>query len=192
MRSLPLGVAIAAIVAASAAQAEPATYHIDPAHTFVNFEVLRHAGTSTTRGRFDRKEGSVIVDAAARRGKVDLAIDLASVSTGVPPFDAHLRGKDFLNAGEHPTARFTSDELSFDGDRIASVKGVLSMNGKDQPVTLAATHFNCYQSPLVKKEVCGGDFETTIVRSQWGMGYGLPGIPDSIRLLSSVEAIRQP
>ena len=37
----------------------------------------------------------------------------------------------------------------------------------------------------------GGDFETTIQRSQWGSTYGLPGIPDNVRLIVQVEAIKQ-
>ena len=52
-----------------------------------------------------------------------------------------------------------------------------------QPVTLKATNYNCYQNPMLKRETCGGDFETTIARSQFGMSYGLNyGLPDSIRL----------
>jgi polyisoprenoid-binding protein YceI len=39
--------------------------------------------------------------------------------------------------------------------------------------------------------VCGGDFETTIQRSTYGMTYGLPGIPDSIKLLIQVEGVKQ-
>ena len=59
-------------------------------------------------------------------------------------------------------------------------------------VTLTATNFNCYDSTMLKREVCGGDFETTITRSQWGMGWGLAfGIPDKIRLLIQVEAVKQ-
>jgi len=45
---------------------------------------------------------------------------------------------------------------------------------------------------MLKREVCGGDFETTITRSQWGMNWGLNfGFPDSVRLLVQVEAIKQ-
>jgi polyisoprenoid-binding protein YceI len=44
---------------------------------------------------------------------------------------------------------------------------------------------------MLKREVCGGDFETTIARSQWGIVYGLPGIPDNIRLLIQIEAVKQ-
>ncbi len=50
-----------------AAQAN--TYLIDPTHTFVNYEVS-HFGTSTNRGRFDNKEGTVVFDRAAKTGKV--------------------------------------------------------------------------------------------------------------------------
>ena len=45
---------------------------------------------------------------------------------------------------------------------------------------------------LLKREVCGGDFETTIARSQWGMNYGLNfGLPDNVRLLIQIEAVKQ-
>jgi polyisoprenoid-binding protein YceI len=56
---------------------------------------------------------------------------------------------------------------------------------------LKATRFNCFMHPALKREVCGGDFETTIQRSLWGSTYGLPGIPDNVRLLVQVEAIKQ-
>ncbi|MDP3223787.1 MAG: polyisoprenoid-binding protein, partial [Rubrivivax sp.] len=63
---------------------------------------------------------------------------------------------------------------------------------KSNPVTLKASNFNCYNNPMFKREVCGGDFETTIQRSQWGLGYGLPVVaPDNVRLLIQVEAIKQ-
>jgi polyisoprenoid-binding protein YceI len=45
---------------------------------------------------------------------------------------------------------------------------------------------------MLKREVCGGDFETTIKRSKWGVNYGLNfGFPDDVRLLIQVEAIKQ-
>ncbi|MEP6876269.1 MAG: YceI family protein, partial [Burkholderiales bacterium] len=70
--------------------------------------------------------------------------------------------------------------------------GTLTLLGKTQPVTLKASNFNCYTSPMLKREVCGGDFETTIARSQYGMAYGLNyGLPDNIRLLIQIEAIKQ-
>ncbi len=175
---------------ASLAQAQTATYAIDPTHTFVNFEA-KHFGTSTLRGRFDRKEGAVQFDRAGKSGKAEITIDIGSVSTGVAPLDGHLKSKDFFNAAEFASAKFVGDKFVFDGDKVVEIGGALTMLGKANPVTLKAANFNCYQHPMLKREVCGGDFETTIARSQWGMAYGLPGIPDNIRLLIQIEAIKQ-
>jgi len=183
--------ALAALVLAGAASAESATYAIEPTHTFVTFEA-KHFNTSTLRGRFDKKEGTVAFDRTAKSGKVELTLDPASVSTGVAPLDTHLKSKDFFDVSAQPTVKFVGDKLNFDGDKVTSVGGQLTMLGKTMPVTLNATNFNCYQNPMLKREVCGGDFETTIARSQWGMSYGLNyGIPDNIRLLIQVEAVKQ-
>jgi polyisoprenoid-binding protein YceI len=182
----------AALIAGAghAAASTAATYSIDPTHTTVIWEAL-HFGTSTNRGRFDKKEGTIKFDRAAKRGEVDITIDMASISTGVAPFDGHLKSKDFFDVANHPQARFVASGLSFDGDKVKEVAGTLTLLGKTQPVVLKASRFNCYQNPILKREVCGGDFETTIQRSLWGSTYGLPGIPDNVRLVVQVEAVRQ-
>jgi polyisoprenoid-binding protein YceI len=191
MRKTLAAALVAALVAASSlAQAESAAYSIDPNHTWVTFEAL-HFNTSTLRGRFERKEGGVTMDRAARTGTADITIDASSVSTGVASLDEQLKGKDFFNAGVTPSVRFVGDRFTFKGDKVGTVAGTLTMLGRTLPVTLTATHFNCYENPLLRREVCGGDFETTIARSRWGMNYGINfGFPDNIRLLIQIEAIR--
>ncbi len=184
-------IATAMLAAATLAHAEVNTYAIDPTHTFVTFEA-KHFGTSTLRGRFDKKEGSVTIDRVAKTGKADITFDVGSISTGVGPLDGHLKSKDFFNVAENPTAKFVGDKFTFDGAKVAAVAGSLTMLGKSMPVTLNATHFNCYDHPMLKREVCGGDFEATIQRSQWGMDYGVKmGLPDNIRLLVQIEAAKQ-
>lgn len=183
--------AAACLLAFGAAHAQTASYAIDPTHTFVSFEI-GHFGTSTNRGRWDKKEGTVQFDRAGKTGRVELTIDMNSINTGVPPFDGHLKSKDLFNTAEHPTAKFVSNKLVFAGDKVTAVEGTLTLMGKSNPVTLKASNFNCYNNPMFKREVCGGDFETTIQRSQWGLGYGLPVVaPDNVRLLIQVEAIKQ-
>ncbi|MEI7464388.1 MAG: YceI family protein [Burkholderiales bacterium] len=172
------------------ARAESATYKLDLTHTYVTFEA-RHFGTSTNRGRFDRKDGSITLDRAARTGKADITIDTASINTGLALFDSHLKGDNYLKAKEFPTAKFVGDKFSFDGDKVTAVAGTLTLLGKTLPITLTATNYNCYDSPFFKREVCGGDFETTLQRSDFGMSYGLPVIPDDIKLLIQIEAIKQ-
>ena len=184
---------LAALLAAGAvtAHAEIATYAIDPSHTFVTFEA-NHMGTSTSRGRFDKKEGTIALDKSGKTGKVDITIDATSISTGVPALDTHLKSKDFFNAEKFATGKFTTTKLNFNGDKVSEVEGTLTLLGKTQPDKLKATNFNCYMNPMVKREVCGGDFETTITRSAFGMAYGLNyGLPDSIRLLIQTEAVKQ-
>ena len=183
--------AVAALALAISAQAQGATYAIDPTHTFVTYEV-GHFGTSTNRGRFDKKEGTVQFDKAAKTGKVEVTFDLKSVSTGVELMNKHLQSADFFDSAKFPDAKFVGDKFVFNGDKVSEVVGSLTLRGKTMPVTLKASNFNCYANPMLKREVCGGDFETTIKRSQWGVNYGLEvGIPDDVRLLIQVEAVKQ-
>ncbi|HYN58887.1 MAG TPA: YceI family protein [Rubrivivax sp.] len=183
--------AVAALALAIGSHAQGATYAIDPTHTFVTYEVS-HFGTSTNRGRFDKKEGTVQFDKAAKTGKVEVVFDLKSVSTGVEMMNKHLQNADFFDSDKFPQAKFVGDKFVFNGDKVSEVVGTLTLRGKSMPVALKATNFNCYANPILKREVCGGDFETTIKRSQWGVNYGLElGIPDDVRLLIQVEAVKQ-
>ncbi len=191
MRKTLLALAAVATLSAGVAQAQSATYAIDPTHTFVTFEI-DHMGASTNRGRFDKKEGTVQLDKAGKTGKVELTIDATSLSTGTPPFDKHLQSADFFNVTQFPTLKFVGDKFSFNGDKVSEVAGTLTLLGKTMPVTLKANKFNCYENARIKREVCGGDFETTIQRSQWGMTWGSNfGFSDSVKLVVQVEAIKQ-
>lgn len=177
-------------LSAGVAHAESATYTVDPTHTFVTFEA-KHFGTSTNRGRFDKKSGSVTIDTAAKTGKVDISIDMASINSGTEAFNNHLKSKDFFNVEAFPKSTFVSDKVIFEGDKISAVVGTLTLLGKSQTVTLKANNYGCYQNPMLKREVCGGDFDTTITRSEYGMGYGLPFIPDNVHLVIQIEAVKQ-
>lgn len=191
MKKTLLALALVPVLFASAAQAQSAAYAIDPTHTFVTFEI-DHFGTSTNRGRFDKKEGTVSFDRAGKTGKVDITIDTSSVNTGTAPFDGHLKSAEILNVAAHPTARFVSDKFVFDGDKVKEVTGQFTLMGKTNPITLKANKFNCYMNPMLKREVCGGDFEATIKRSQWGASYGINyGFSDDMRLVVQVEAVKQ-
>lgn len=190
-KSLSSLLAVAAATALTAGAAQAANYAIDPTHTFVTFEI-GHFGATTNRARFDKKQGTVEFDRAAKTGKVDISIDVTSVNSGTPPFDKHLQSADLFDAAKHPTIKFVSDKFSFNGDKVSEVSGQLTLLGKTAPVTLKATQFNCYDSPMLKREVCGGDFEATIDRTQWGMNYGVEwGFPKNVRLVVQIEAIKQ-
>ena len=182
--------ALTALGASSAAQS--ARYVVDPTHTFVMYE-MGHYGTSTNRGRFSTKDGSITLDLKAKTGKVDITMDITSINTGVDQLNRHVQGIDFFNVAEFPTGRFLGERFEFNGDKVTAVIGTLTMMGKAHPITLRALRFNCYESPMLKRQICGGDFETTVSRSLWGLTWGLNfGFEDNVRLVVQVEAIHMP
>lgn len=188
-RTLSLLALVAGTTAAMAQQA--ITYTLEPTHTNVTWEVL-HFGTSTTRGRIDRVEGQVVLDRQARSGRVDLQIDLAAgLSTGIAPFTARLKEPDLLATAEHPTAWFVAERLEFDGERLRAVHGELTLKGVSRGLSLVAVRFDCYRNPLFRREVCGGDFEGRLRRSEFGMSFGLPFVADEVVLKVQAEGIRQ-
>ena len=67
-----------------------------------------------------------------------------------------------------------------------------ALNDKTHPITLNATKFNCYDSPLLKTQVCGGDFETVLDRSQWGIDYLIDkGMSKDVKVVIQIEAAKQ-
>ncbi|MEP6506152.1 MAG: YceI family protein [Betaproteobacteria bacterium] len=190
MKKLSLLVAALGFFVA-AAHAETATYAIEPSHTFATFEI-GHFGTSTNRGRFNKTSGTVTLDKAAKTGSLDVTVDTTSLDTGTAAFTKHISSDEILNVAAFPTAHLVATKFVFNGDKVTEISGSLTLLGKTNPVVLKAQNFNCYNSPMIKREVCGGDFDTTIVRSQYGVSYGLNyGFPDTVHLVIQVEAVKQ-
>jgi polyisoprenoid-binding protein YceI len=165
------------------------SYTLDASHTFPSFEVM-HLGYSLQRGRFNKTSGKITMDAAGRKGTAEITIDAASVDTGLAKLEEHLRGEDFFNVAKHPTITFKGDKFTFDGDKVKSVSGNLTMLGITKPVTLNAAYFNCADHPMAKKKACGGDFTTTVRRTDFGMKYAVPAVADDVTLRIQVEAFK--
>lgn len=167
----------------------PANYTLDEGHTFVHWEVL-HMGTSTTRGRFDRVAGVVQFDAASQQVDVSITAETGSVNTGTSGFDTIMRSAPLLATKVNPQAYFTARRGAWDGPQLRELNGELTLRGTSKPLTLRALRFKCGYNPLFNKEVCGGDFEATFKRSDFGMTLALPLVADEVRLLVQVEGVR--
>ena len=191
MRTSVFALAIAGLFA-TAVQAAPATYAIDPTHTFATFEI-DHNGASTNRVRFDKKSGTVEFDRDAKAGKVEVVLEMESLSSGTAAFDKHLKSADIFNVAKFPQAKFVSDKFVFDGDKLKEVTGHLTLLGKTAPITIKANKFTCYPNAMLqKRETCGGDFEAVIDRTAFGVNYGVDyGFPKQVRLVMSIEAVKQ-
>lgn len=190
-RRPPRSLLLLAALLAGGARAEPVDYALDPTHSFVHFEVL-HFDTATLRGRFGPLAGEVTLDRAARRGRVQVVVDTAAVSTGLPVLDARLRQDDLLASAAHPQAFFVAERFEFAADgRVAAVTGEFTLRGTGRALRLQAQRFRCYTHPLLRREVCGGDFEGELLRSDFGLSFGLPFVADAVRLKVQVEAVRR-
>ncbi|MCP1660419.1 YceI family protein [Neisseria perflava] len=182
---------IAALLATAAASASAATYKIDPTHTNARF-AIDHFATSTNVGGFYGLNGTVEFDKAKRNGSVNLVIPVKNLQTGSTQFTNHLLSADLFNADKYPEARFVSTRFHYVGKKLVSVEGNLTMLGQTNPIKLKAEKFNCYNSPMAKAEVCGGDFSTIIDRTKWGLNYLVDsGMTKNVRLDIQIEAVKQ-
>lgn len=180
---------IAALFAgvAGAAVAAPATYNVDPTHTYAQYEV-GHMGFSVQSGSFTKITGTVVLDTQTKKGAVDVTLDANSLETFFPARDKHLKSKDFFNVEKFPALTFKSKDLEFKGDKLAAVKGNLTLLGVTKPVTLTVTHFHGGKSPMTGKDTYGANAVATIKRSDFGMMTYLPGISDEVKLNLVIEA----
>jgi polyisoprenoid-binding protein YceI len=186
-----LAAALALATATTApAFAAPETYVVDPTHTYPRFS-YSHFGYSTQLSRFNKTSGSVVLDASAKTGAVDITIDTKSVDTGYATFDEHIQGADFLDTAQHPTATFKSTRVVFEGDKPVAIEGQLTLKGITRPVTLTVSSFQALPHPMLKKPAIGANASTTVKRSDFAMGKYAPNVGDEVRIDIAIEAIRQ-
>lgn len=201
-RFLPLLLACALPAAAFAA---PETYVIDPVHSYPNFTV-NHIGMTNIHGRFDKMNGTIVLDRAAHTGQMDIKIETASVTTGDLKHepgsyalknygprsrDDHLRTADFFNVAEFPEATYKSSKLNFNGDVLESVDGTLTLLGVSKPVKLTVTSYKCAVNPYTKKDMCGAEATTQFKRSDFGMKTFVGPIGDEVKMSFGIEAYKE-
>ncbi|MGZ4960587.1 MAG: YceI family protein [Methylomonas sp.] len=173
-----------------AALAAPETYVIDANHTLPRFS-YSHFGYSTQVSRFDKTSGKIVLDRQAKTGSVDVVVDMASVDTGIPLFNEHIQGEDFLDTAKYPTMTFTSNNLTFEGDKLVAVGGTLTLKGISKPVTLTVTSFQCMPHPMLKKDACGANATALIKRTDFNMGKYAPQVSDEVTITIPVEAVKE-
>lgn len=177
--------------AATAVFAAPEKYTIDPTHTFPSIE-FDHMGLSVWRGKFDKTSGSVTIDRAAKSGKVDIVVDIASINFGLAAMDEKARSEDFFNAAKFPQGTYKGT-LKFSGDDLKAVEGEITLLGVTRPLTLTVNRFKCMPHPMLKEEVCGADAEGEVNWSLFGMKWSDYGKGDAgrVTLRIQVEALKQ-
>jgi polyisoprenoid-binding protein YceI len=173
-----------------AAQAAPATFVLDPNHTFPSF-TYNHLGYSNQTSRFDKTTGKIDYDAEAESASVDIVIDMKSVSTGSALFNGHIQGEDFFDTAKYPTATFKSTKVRFVAGKPAAIDGNLTIKGVTQPVTLTVTGFKEMMHPMLKRDAIGANASTTVKRSAFNAGKHAPFVSDDVTINIAVEAFKE-
>lgn len=115
-------------------------FDVDRVHTFIGFSVP-YLAISKVQGRFTRFQGLLEIDwDDLTRSTAHLRIETASIETGHPERDAHLRSPDFLDADRFPEMVFHSSEVRRKSGAVFEVAGHLALRGASRPVTLEAEY----------------------------------------------------
>jgi polyisoprenoid-binding protein YceI len=192
--SFRIAAALATLLALPASAVLAAeTYSIDPVHSQPRYEIQHMRGLTTQTGYFTKLSGKVTLDRAAKNGSIDVTIDTTSIRThDAARLDAIVKGEQYFNVEKYPTMSFKSTNLVFDGDKVVSADGELTMIGVTKPVSLKLTNFACGENPFNKKPMCGGEATANIKRSEWGMKTGIPNSSgDDVRIVIPFEAYRE-
>ena len=181
-------------LSASAALAAD-TYVVDKAHSEATFQV-RHIVTRV-RGKFTDFTGTIQVDPAKpEASSVELTVKTASVDTGEPKRDDHLRSPDFFEAAKFPEMTFKSTRVkSVDKDRY-EVTGTFTLRGISKELTLPVTFLGFAKDPW-GNEKAGFETSVTLNRKDFGMLWnktldaGGVLLGDEVYVTVNIEANKQ-
>jgi polyisoprenoid-binding protein YceI len=170
-------------------------YEVDVAHTRIGVRA-RHAMVTTVRGSFTDFAGTAHLDTAKpEASSVTLRIRTASIDTGVPDRDAHLRSPDFLDVENHPELVFVSTGVEQIDDDTYTVSGDLTIKDVTRPVEVDFTLTGSAQDPFGNLRV-GFEGALVIKRSEWGLTWNTPLdtggvlVSDKVQIEFDVSAIK--
>lgn len=147
-------------------------WSVDAAHSTVEF-VARHLMVTKVRGRFSDYEASITIADEPSESSVEVAIQVASISTGDEARDGHLTSPDFFDVENHPSLTFASTKVTPVGDSNWKVDGQLTIKGISRPVVLDVEFGG------VAKDPWGNDkaffsASTEVDREDWGLTWNQP------------------
>jgi polyisoprenoid-binding protein YceI len=183
--------ALALTLSASAAFSQD-VYNVDKVHSDVTFKV-RHFVSKVT-GRFDDFSGAIsIVPGKPGASSVEFAIKSASINTGVPARDTHLKSADFFDVEKNPEITFKSTKISPAGGDTYNVTGLFTMHGTQRELTLPVD-FGGTVTDQRGTEKAGFSLTTKLNRKDYGIVWnqtldsGGLMLGDEVEITINIEA----
>lgn len=174
----------------------PGVLAVDPAHSSIE-AVVRHLVIAKVRGRFTSFGGLVHVAEDPMQSWAEVTIDAASIDTGEPDRDEHLRSADFLDVKRYPTIEFRTTFLSKTGRGRFQAGGDLTMRGSTHPVVVEC-EYRGLATDLQGNERLVLTAESEIDRTRWGLTWnqaletGGVVVSAEVQVQAEIQAVRQP
>ncbi len=178
------------LAAQVAANAQLATYRVDPAATMAAF-TIGHADAVSFRGVFRAATGTIAIDPGSSAGRVEFIVDARSVATGWRVRDEFIRSELIFDSEHFPVIRFRSTRLEFEGSELKAVEGDLTLRGVTRGVRLDVASPVCNPSAAAGRERCVAQVSTRIRRSDYGIDFATALVGDDVELSFDVVAVRQ-
>ncbi|MCW1381767.1 YceI family protein [Novosphingobium sp. KCTC 2891] len=175
------------------------TYAADANHSLVAWRV-NHMGFNDYFGLFGNVSGTLVLDPAKPAdAKVTATIPVSKVITANPALTDHLLrapaqagGKPDFFGPAPADATFTSTKVTPHADGTsATVDGTLTLNGVTKPVSLEASFVGAGTDMMAKVPAVGFHGETTIKRSEFGVGGFIPLVGDEVPLSITIAFVKK-
>ena len=171
------------------------TWEVDPVHSSAAFEV-KHMMISTVRGQFREFEGAL--EAAPddpTNSRAWGTAQVASIDTGNPDRDAHLRSPEFFDAERFPEIRYESTHVEHIEGGTYRVTGDLTIKGITRAVEMKASVEGAGEDPWGNERV-GVAVRGSIDRTQFGLEWqqrlptGALLVGEEVQILLDISAVR--
>ncbi|WP_163575972.1 YceI family protein [Halomonas faecis] len=181
----------AALVGVSQAQAADYVVDTEGQHAFVQFKI-NHLGYSYILGSFEEFSGEFHYDPEdLEASSVEMEVQLNSLNSNHAERDKHILSDDFLDAGEYPTATFTSTGFETTGEGEGIVSGELSLHGETREIEMPVTLVGEGEDPWGGYRA-GFEGSTTLTLGDFGIDMSdFPEMMHELELYVTFEGVRQ-
>lgn len=190
-----VNVVLFAILLSGLANAAPAEWDIDKAHSNIYFDI-RHI-FSTVRGKFDDFSAKIVIDAEKpEASSVNFEVKVKSVNTFIDQRDTHLRSGDFFDVEKYPVMAFKSTGVKhIDGNKYL-MTGLFTIKDTSREIEVPFTYMGMKENPMKPGELVAG-FEAVfnINRLDYHVGSGKffdMGLVDKdVKILVTLELLKK-
>jgi polyisoprenoid-binding protein YceI len=170
---------------------------LDPAHSEIAFKV-KHLMITNVKGVFKEFEASIYTtDDDFMTSEIDFWMNAASVDTGAPDRDTHLKSPDFFDVENHKQISFKGNTYEkVDNDGSYTLYGDLTIKGISKQIKLDVEFGGVMKDPW-GNEKAGFSINGKINRKDWGLNWnaaleaGGVLVSDEVRISCEVQLVRQ-